>query len=66
VACRAKWKLHSTEFLEVLRDSGDEPDGAEIGKAPRHRIIIHQGNKAKTKQNAIVGGTPDMEEIVWK
>jgi hypothetical protein len=54
------------EFLEVLRDSGDEPDGAEIGKAPRHRIIIHQGNKAKTKQNAIVGGTPDMEEIVWK
>jgi hypothetical protein len=53
VACQVKQKLHSMQFLTVLRDS------AEIGKAPSLRNILHQENKAKTKQNASAGQTTE-------
>jgi hypothetical protein len=62
VACRTKQKLHWTQFLAVLRDSGDEPDSAETGKVPSLSITLYQENEAKTKQ-MLGRGTSEMEEI---
>jgi hypothetical protein len=55
VSCQAKMKSHSTQFIAILRDSGDEPDSAKTGKAPNLRHRLHQENKTKTKQNVRKG-----------
>jgi hypothetical protein len=48
VACQVKRNPHSTQFLEVLRDSGDEHDDVKTRKASSLRNILHP----KIKQNA--------------